>query len=327
MLTEKCIMTIIQIVWIGVQAVTVHAEEAVGRPDLLTMPGIVTDFLSMDTEEFENQYDRNELYDRGILYCDRCAWKYDGEVVDGFQKQEDYYEVDDITAIRFIDLYASDMVVHSKDDDLETGQEEGKLVLQYFGDYAVSMYSFIGSDTQSGENVNVVEFSYVKAELSKRENRGAAPEELYEFLEKEYYEVQEEIRSGEWAASPEKKRAVYISNGALPKHPSQIYVRFQEKVPDLIFRNTWQYFFAGWIDEDHFICYNDAGPVLVHLETEHIEAVKKEDDDYDTWGCHYELKENQMIALFSDEEYYRWDIISENGDIYLAGRAIHKTEI
>ena len=121
--------------------------------------------------------------------------------------------------------------------------------------------------------------------------------------------------------------AVYISNGALPKHPSQIYVRFQEKVPDLIFRNTWQYFFAGWIDEDHFICYNDAGPVLVHLETEQIEAVKKEEDDYDTWGCHYELKENQMIALFSDEEYYRWDIISENGDIYLAGRAIHKTEI
>ena len=129
----------------------------------------------MDTEEFENQYDRNELYDRGILYCDRCAWKYDGEVVDGFQKQEDYYEVDDITAIRFIDLYASDMVVHSKDDDFETGQEEGELVLQYFGDYAVSMYSFIGSDTQSGENVNIVEFSYVKAELSKRENRGGSP--------------------------------------------------------------------------------------------------------------------------------------------------------
>ena len=103
-------------------------------------------------------------------------------------KQEDYYEVDDITAIRFIDLYASDMVVHSKDDDFETGQEEGELVLQYFGDYAVSMYSFIGSDTQSGENVNIVEFSYVKAELSKRENRGAAPEALYEFLEKEYPE-------------------------------------------------------------------------------------------------------------------------------------------
>lgn len=55
MLTEKCIMTIIQIVWIGAQAVTVHAEEAVGRPDLLTMPGIVTDFLSMDTEEFANK--------------------------------------------------------------------------------------------------------------------------------------------------------------------------------------------------------------------------------------------------------------------------------
>ena len=43
MLTEKCIMTIIQIVWIGAQAVTAHAEEAVDRPDLLTMPGIVTD--------------------------------------------------------------------------------------------------------------------------------------------------------------------------------------------------------------------------------------------------------------------------------------------
>lgn len=320
MLTERCIMTVMQIVWLGTQAVTGYAEEAVGRSGLLIMPEIVADFLSMDAEEFENQYDRNELYNRGILYCSRCAWKYDGEAVDGFQEPEDYHDIDDITAIRFINLYSSDMDVYGEDYDFETEQEEEKLVLQYFGDYAVSIYSFRGSGTQSGEKVNIAEFSYIKAELSKGDNKEAAPEALYEFLEKEYYEVQEEIRSGEWEVSPEKKKAVYISNGALPKHPSQIYVRFQEKVPDLIFRNTWQYFFAGWIDEDHFICYNDAGPVLIHLETEHIEAVKKEEDDYDAWGCHYELKGNQMIAIFSDEEYYRWDIIRENGDIYLESR-------
>lgn len=245
MLTERCIMTVMQIVWLGTQAVTGYAEEAVGRSGLLIMPEIVADFLSMDAEEFENQYDRNELYNRGILYCSRCAWKYDGEAVDGFQEPEDYHDIDDITAIRFINLYSSDMDVYGEDYDFETEQEEEKLVLQYFGDYAVSIYSFRGSGTQSGEKVNIAEFSYIKAELSKGDNKEAAPEALYEFLEKEYYEVQEEIRSGEWEVSPEKKKAVYISNGALPKHPSQIYVRFQEKVPDLIFRNTWQYFFAG----------------------------------------------------------------------------------
>ena len=65
MLTEKCIMTIIQIVWIGVQAVTARAEEAVDRPDLLTMPGIVTDFLSMDTEEFAKNNSKHRI---GVIW-------------------------------------------------------------------------------------------------------------------------------------------------------------------------------------------------------------------------------------------------------------------
>ena len=168
MLAEKCIMTVMQIVWLGTQAVTGYAEDAVSRSGLLAMPEIVADFLSMDVEEFENQYDRNELYDKGILYCSRCAWKYDGEAVDGFQEPEDYYDIDDITAIRFINLYSSDMDVYGEDYDL--------LVLQYFGDYAVSMYSFRGSGTQSGEKVNIAEFSYIKAELSKRDNKEVAPE-------------------------------------------------------------------------------------------------------------------------------------------------------
>lgn len=50
---------------------------------------IVSDFLSLDAENFEQQYDRNELYEKDILYCDQNAWKYDGNAVDPYQKPED----------------------------------------------------------------------------------------------------------------------------------------------------------------------------------------------------------------------------------------------
>ena len=39
------------------------------------------------------------------------------------------------------------------------------------------------------------------------------------------------------------------------------------------------------------------------------------EDDYDAWGCEYEIKENQLIGTCLDEEYYRWDIIRKDGDI------------
>lgn len=77
-------------------------------------------------------------------------------------------------------------------------------------------------------------------------------------------------------------------------------------------------YFAGWIDEDHFICYDDSGPYLVHLETNQIEDIRQKEDDYDPYGCRYEVTGNQLIATCLDEEYYRWDIITEEGEINLA---------
>ena len=34
-------------------------------------------------------------------------------------------------------------------------------------------------------------------------------------------------------------------------------------------------------------------------------------------GCHYEVRGDQLVAVFSDEECYCWDIIRENGDIHI----------
>lgn len=316
MIQEKCFKIVIQMVWLGAQIVTGCAEGATGRIDVPGATEVVFDFLSSSTEEFEERYDRNELYDRNILYCDRRAWKYDGEAVDGFQEPEDYFFLDDITAIRFVNIHSPESDLYEAAVHFDDNQTDGNVVLQYFGDYAVSMYFQEERNTQNGsDELKLKEISYIKVKLSQRDSRETVPETLYEFLEKGYYEVQEELRAGEWAFSPEQKKAVYISNGALPKHPSQIFVRFQENAPDLVFRNTWQYLFMEWIDEDHFICYNDASPILVHLETEWIEVIKKESDDFDAWGCHYVVKEHQLIAMFSDEEYYRWDITQKDGEI------------
>lgn len=62
---------------------------------------IVADFLQMSSEEFLKKYNRDELYKKNILYCDMDAWKYQGNQLDAFQDEEDYYDVVDINAIRF----------------------------------------------------------------------------------------------------------------------------------------------------------------------------------------------------------------------------------
>ncbi|MCI9255303.1 MAG: hypothetical protein HFI58_10885, partial [Lachnospiraceae bacterium] len=249
MLREKCFMLIIQAVWLGVQVAADYAEGATDSRDFPAVSEVVSDFLSMDTEEFENRYDRNELYGRDMLYCVKEAWRYQGESVpfgDG-----DYYNVEEIAAVRFASVFPEDMDMYGKNDYLAGGQEIGNVILQYFGDYAISMYFLENKSGMSREERNLIEFSYIKVKLRSKERNEAAPEELYEILEGGYYQDQEEVRQAEWNISPGGTKAVYILNGLIPNSPSQIYVRFQEKVPDLIFRNTWQYFFAGWIDEDH----------------------------------------------------------------------------
>lgn len=275
---------------------------------------VVSDFLSMDAETFEKSYDKNALYERDILYCTEEAWKYHGEQVDGFQDPKDYYEVDDITALRFLNPGLADAKQHVEDDDLE--RVVNRIFFKCFDDYAVSLYF-----QETGESeLALRELSLIKVKFSEDERRETVPKALYELLERRYYEAREEIAEGEWAESPGKTRAVYISNGALPKHPSQIFVRYQEKIPDLIFRRTWECYFVGWIDEEHFLFRNDMGLYMIHIETsqtEEIVTVSTHEGNFETWGCEYEIKGDQVIATCLDEETYCWDIVKENGEIHL----------
>lgn len=273
---------------------------------------VVSDFLSMDREAFEKQYDKNALYEKDILYCTEEAWKYHGEQLDGFSDPKEYFDVGDIWAIRFVKPGLTEPSLNVETDHLEDVQN--RIVYQCFEDYAVSMYFQEKNDVQGKPELELTELSFIKVKFGEHERRKIAPRRLYELLESGYYEAREEIEAGEWAVSPEKTKAVCISNGALPKHPSQIFVRYREKTPNLIFRRTWECYFAGWIDEDHFICYDDSGPYLVHLETNQIEDIRQKEDDYDPYGCRYEVTGNQLIATCLDEEYYRWNIIREKGE-------------
>lgn len=292
-----------------------NGEKAVAYNELgwIYDEDVVSDFLSMDREAFEKQYDKNALYEKDILYCTEEAWKYHGEQLEGFSDPKDYFEVDDIWAIRFVNLGPTDPSLYVETDHLEDVQN--RIVYQGFDDYAVSLYFQEKKDVQGKPELELTELSFIKVKFGEHERRETAPKKLYEILESSYYEAREEIEAGEWALSPEKTKAVCISNGALPKHPSQIFVRYREKAPDLIFRRTWECYFAGWIDEDHFICYNDDGPYLIHLETNQIEDIRKKEDDYDAYGCKYEVIGDQLVAICLGEEQYRWDIVREEGEI------------
>lgn len=136
------------------------------------------------------------------------------------------YDLDDIRAIRFTNVWPQDTEIY---EDTVLGDQ-----IRYFGDYAVSMYFQESRDEGSGE-------------------KKSGPEQA------------------EWEKSPKGTKAVYIVNEMIPNALSPIVVRYQENIPDLIFREQWEYCFADWIDEDHFICYNDFGPRLIHLETKEIQ--------------------------------------------------------
>lgn len=300
---------------------TEELEESKESAEILNLEGmydedVVSDFLSMDREAFEKQYDKNALYEKDILYCTEEAWKYHGKQLDGFSDPKEYFDIDDIWAIRFVKPGLTEPSLNVETDHFE--DVRNRIAYQCFEDYAVSMYFQEKNDVQGKPELELTELSFIKVKFGEDERREIAPRRLYELLESGYYEAREEIEAGEWAVSPEKTKAVCISNGALPKHPSQIFVRYREKAPDLIFRRIWECYFAGWIDEDHFICYDDSGPYLVHLETNQIEDIRQKEDDYDPYGCRYEVTGNQLIATCLDEEYYRWDIITEEGEINLA---------
>ena len=65
---------------------------------------------------------------------------------------------------------------------------------------------------------------------------------------------------------------------------------------------------------------------MIHLETKRIEDIKKDGDNYDTYGCKYEIEGDQLIAIVLDEEYYRWDIVRENGEVRIVKAADQEAE-
>lgn len=143
--------------------------------------------------------------------------------------QDDHYVVEDITAIRIYKIQPVP-VYHNMNIGDQTEQCGSKINISYNTEYAVSIYS-----TPSDDNVSfIVEISFIKAEL----DQGTAPAELYYYIENDYYEVRESLKNATWVLSPDKEKAVCVSNGALPKHPAQIFIRDGSDKPLTVLRRT-----------------------------------------------------------------------------------------
>lgn len=269
---------------------------------------IISDYLRMDSLKFQEKYAKDELYEKGIFYCDKNAWKYDGSQLDAFQ--DDPYVVEDITAIR---IYKKQPVpvYHNMNIGERTEQYSSKLNINYNTEYAVSIYS-----TQSDDNIShIVEISFIKIGL----DQGAAPEELYYYIESDYYEVRENLENETWILSPDREKAACVSNGALPKHPAQIFIWYKNDKPLTVFRRTWEHRIVGWIDDNHLVCYavDVDTPVLIHLEKNEIEPIINEKCKYDTYGVEYKIQDHYMIAQCLGEQLYQWEILKKDGEVFL----------
>ena len=271
---------------------------------------VISDFLSMDAVEFQESYDKDDLYQSGILYCGHDAWKYDGNQVDAFQEPGDYYDVANITAIRFYKEQPVPVYLNMNIND-QSGQCIEEISIDYHTDYAVSIYSMPADNGLSC----IQEISYVKIELYS----GTAPEDLYHFIEGNYYKVREELKNETWILSPDGDKAACVSNGGLPKHPSQIFVWQGVDKPLTVFRETWELRVVGWIDNDHLVCdkIDIAPPILVHLERNEIEKITEE-RNFDTYGAKYSIQGSYLIAQPYAEEQYQWQIKEKDGEIYIA---------
>lgn len=266
---------------------------------------VISDFLHMDSVEFQENYDKDELYQRGILYCGQESWKTHIDYVEEFQQ----YTLENITAIRFYKEQPVPIYLDMNIGD-RTDQYEEEISIYYDPDYAVSLYSKPAEDGLS----YIQEISFVKIESYL--NR--APLNLYDFMEKNYYHDLESLVNETWILSPDGDRAACISNGGLPKYASQIYVWQGDDKPLTVFRREWQHKIVGWIDNDHLVCYHDDWyPVLVHLERNEIEEVSRENCDYDTYGVQYYIQGNNLVAQPHVEEQYQWQIQEKDGEIYI----------
>lgn len=61
-------------------------------------------------------------------------------------------------------------------------------------------------------------------------------------------------------------------------------------------------------------------PILIHLENNQVEQIKKEDDDYDTYGAKYKIDGNRLICQFLDEQIYCWNIIKEDDEVLIIAK-------
>ena len=286
----------------------VDEKMSAGRENTDDAVQVISDYLHMDSLKFQEKYNMDELYEMGILYCDKNAWKYDGSQLDAFQ--DEHYVVEDITAVR---IYKKQpvSVYHNLNIGERTERNCSTINIIHTADYAVSVYS-----TPSDDNVSrIVEISFIRAEL----DQGTAPEEFYYHIESDYYEVRESLGNETWILSPDGEKAACVSNGALPKHPAQIVVWQGSDKPLTVFRRTWEHRIVGWIDNNHFVCYAvDADtPVLIHLERNEIEPFTNEKCKYDRYGAEYKIQDHYMIAQCFGEQLYQWEIKEKNGEVFV----------
>ena len=310
-------------------------EQLKGEAESFLVSPVVSDFLAMGSEDFENKYDRNQLYEEDILYCDMAAWQfhgYYGMTVD-WEACYDYFNITNTTALRYIlddSLYDFVEENHAVMDSFIDSSLTTGVYIQHMGDYAISMYFQKNTDDAEEDSVKLLEISFVKVEL--REGVGIAPKPVYQLFEDDYYKGRESILfmiegwgrwPEDWIISPDGNKEVCVLNGGLPKSAAQIFVRFRDKRPDIVFRIGWKQEIVGWIDNEHFVCNtSDRVPRLIHLETNRVEEIEIAVGDdgrpvFDSYGVHYEINDNQLIANVMGEELYRWDIVKENQEVYI----------
>lgn len=304
--------------------------------DSFLSSSIVSDFLAMDSADFENKYDRNQLYEDNILYCDMAAWLFHGYygVTRDWEDCYDYSNIINITALRCIvddSLYDFVEENHTDTDSLVDSSSTTDVYIQHMGDYAISIYFQRNVDAQMEDSLELLEISFVKVEL--REGVGIAPKPLYQLLEDYYYYGREDILASsgsgrwgwpeDWIISPDGNKEICVINGGKTNSPAQIFIRYRDKRPDTVLWFTWEQGIVGWIDEEHVVCYTmDINPYLIHLETNQIEDIEiavGEDGRrvFDAYCAHYEINGNKLVARVLGEEVYHWNIVKENNEVYI----------
>ncbi|MBD5494782.1 MAG: hypothetical protein HDR12_10510, partial [Lachnospiraceae bacterium] len=312
-------------------------EQIKSEADSFLSASVVSDFLAMDSEDFEDKYDRNQLYKKSILYCDMAAWRFHGYygMTHDWEDCYDYSNIINITALRYIvddSLYDFVEANHADMDSLVDSDSATDVYIQHVGDYAMSIYFQRDTNTQKEDSVKLLEISFVKVELS--EGVGTAPKPLYQLLEDNYYDGMESILASsgglwgwpeDWIISPDGNKEVCVLNGMIPNSPAQIFIRYRDKRPDTVLWFTWEQGIAGWIDEEHVVYYMmDMNPCLIHLETNQVEEIEIAVGEngrrvFDSYGAHYEIDGNKLIARVLGEEIYHWNIVNVNNEVYIMG--------